>query len=140
MLKTKLLLSKKHLHFHILYDSIIHGSLVKRLRRRPLTAETRVRFPYGLLKHLHLMQVLFCYLNILFYLSHKPNCKQACSPEFSSYLFYAIQKTCHWQLFCILRHKKENPSTTQVPSHIFCTFHAVSLILISIWIILLPSP
>ena len=30
--------------------SIINGSLVKRLRRRPLTAETRVRFPYGLLK------------------------------------------------------------------------------------------
>ena len=30
-------------------DIIIHGSLVKRLRRRPLTAETRVRFPYGLL-------------------------------------------------------------------------------------------
>ena len=32
-----------------MYDNIIHGSLVKRLRRRPLTAETRVRFPYGLL-------------------------------------------------------------------------------------------
>ena len=66
---------KKNLQFHFLYDSIVHGSLVKRLRRRPLTAETRVRFPYGLLKHLHLMQVPFCYLNILFYLSHKPNCK-----------------------------------------------------------------
>ena len=26
----------------------IHGPLVKRLRRRPLTAETGVRFPYGL--------------------------------------------------------------------------------------------
>ena len=26
-----------------------YGSLVKRLRRRPLTAETRVRFPYELL-------------------------------------------------------------------------------------------
>ena len=26
-----------------------NGSLVKRLRRRPLTAETWVRFPYGLL-------------------------------------------------------------------------------------------
>ena len=25
-----------------------YGSLVKRLRRRPLTAETGVRFPYGL--------------------------------------------------------------------------------------------
>ena len=75
MLKTKLLFQKKHLQFYFLYDSIIHGSLVKRLRRRPLTAETRVRFPYGLLKHLHLMQVLFCCLNILSYLSHKPNCK-----------------------------------------------------------------
>ena len=34
------------------YDkiSVRHGQLVKRLRRRPLTAETRVRFPYGLLK------------------------------------------------------------------------------------------
>ena len=40
---------KKFLHFIKLHDSIIHGSLVKRLRRRPLTAETRVRFPYGLL-------------------------------------------------------------------------------------------
>ena len=30
------------------YAIIIHGSLVKRLRRRPLTAETRVRFSYGL--------------------------------------------------------------------------------------------
>ena len=26
-----------------------HGELVKRLRRRPLTAESRVRFPYSLL-------------------------------------------------------------------------------------------
>ena len=34
-----------------MYDNIIHGSLVKRLRRRPLTAETRVRFPYGLLSY-----------------------------------------------------------------------------------------
>ena len=34
-----------------MYDIIIHGSLVKRLRRRPLTAETRVRFPYGLLSY-----------------------------------------------------------------------------------------
>ena len=33
------------------YAIIIHGSLVKRLRRRPLTAETRVRFPYGLLRY-----------------------------------------------------------------------------------------
>ena len=29
--------------------NIIYGPLVKRLRRRPLTAETGVRFPYGLL-------------------------------------------------------------------------------------------
>ncbi len=28
----------------------VNGSLVKRLRRRPLTAETGVRFPYELLK------------------------------------------------------------------------------------------
>ena len=39
-----------------LYDSIIDGSLVKRLRRRPLTAETRVRFPYGLLTILIIAQ------------------------------------------------------------------------------------
>ena len=38
------------------YDSIIDGSLVKRLRRRPLTAETRVRFPYGLLTILIIAQ------------------------------------------------------------------------------------
>ena len=31
------------------HDIVIHGSLVKRLRRRPLTAETGVRFPYELL-------------------------------------------------------------------------------------------
>ena len=41
-------LLKKGLHFHESCGSIINGSLVKRLRRRPLTAETRVRFPYGL--------------------------------------------------------------------------------------------
>ena len=40
---------KKYLHYPFDHDIIIHGSLVKRLRRRPLTAETRVRFPYGLL-------------------------------------------------------------------------------------------
>ena len=43
--------SKKHLHF--LQTSCIiseYGSLVKRLRRRPLTAKTGVRFPYELLK------------------------------------------------------------------------------------------
>ena len=42
--------SKKHLHF--LQTSCIiseYGSLVKRLRRRPLTAKTGVRFPYQLL-------------------------------------------------------------------------------------------
>ena len=33
-----------------------HGSLVKRLRRRPLTAETRVRFPYGLLTDIYLIK------------------------------------------------------------------------------------
>ena len=35
---------------NIKYGNIMckYGSLVKRLRRRPLTAETRVRFPYGL--------------------------------------------------------------------------------------------
>ena len=34
------------------YECVIihkHGSLVKRSRRRPLTAKTRVRFPYELL-------------------------------------------------------------------------------------------
>lgn len=44
---------KKGLHFSFLYNKISkcqsHGSLVKRLRRRPLTAETGVRFPYELL-------------------------------------------------------------------------------------------
>ena len=39
-----------------LHDSIIHGSLVKGLRRRPLTAETRVRFPYGLLTDIYLIK------------------------------------------------------------------------------------
>ena len=42
---------KKRLAFSwkVVYDSrVANGSLVKRLRRRPLTAETGVRFPYGL--------------------------------------------------------------------------------------------
>ena len=43
-------MDKKYLHFRKHYASIINGSLVKRSRRRPLTAETRVRFPYGLLR------------------------------------------------------------------------------------------
>ena len=57
--------SKKHLHF--LQTSCIiskYGSLVKRLRRRPLTAKTGVRFPYELLK---VLQNPFS-LKILFYL------------------------------------------------------------------------
>ena len=40
---------KKYLQYPLDHDNITNGSLVKRLRRRPLTAETRVRFPYGLL-------------------------------------------------------------------------------------------
>ncbi len=43
---------KKRLAFclKVVYDSrVANGSLVKRLRRRPLTAETGVRFPYELL-------------------------------------------------------------------------------------------
>ena len=42
------------------FDNIINGSLVKRLRRRPLTAETRVRFPYGLLKDFSKGKSFFC--------------------------------------------------------------------------------
>ena len=49
------------------HDSIIHGSLVKRLRRRPLTAETRVRFPYWLLtesnQNMFLVAFLFMITN-----------------------------------------------------------------------------
>ena len=42
---------KKHLHFRKKCCNISkYGSLVKRLRRRPLTAETGVRFPYELLR------------------------------------------------------------------------------------------
>ena len=44
---------KKDLLFSMRYNIIVkyqvHGLLVKRLRRRPLTAETGVRFPYKLL-------------------------------------------------------------------------------------------
>ena len=44
---------KKYLHYQQKYNRIskcrLDGSLVKRLRRRPLTAETGVRFPYELL-------------------------------------------------------------------------------------------
>lgn len=43
---------KKYLLFSLTYSMIstVDGPLVKRLRRCPLTAETGVRFPYGLLK------------------------------------------------------------------------------------------
>ena len=42
---------KKYLLFSLTYSMIstVDGPLVKRLRRCPLTAETGVRFPYGLL-------------------------------------------------------------------------------------------
>ena len=55
---------KKYLTHGLAYGSIIHGSLVKRLRRRPLTAETRVRFPYGLLKFLPDMVGTFLFYKI----------------------------------------------------------------------------
>ena len=64
---------KKCLHSDEPYDSIINGSLVKRLRRRPLTAETRVRFPYGLLlleitaqpgNTFQVWKVFFCFVTI----------------------------------------------------------------------------
>ena len=38
----------------------IYGPLVKRLRRRPLTAETGVRFPYGLFKSEAFASDFFC--------------------------------------------------------------------------------
>ena len=40
------ILDKMHI---LLYSTVsrLYGPLVKRLRRGPLTAETRVRFPYG---------------------------------------------------------------------------------------------
>ena len=61
--------SKKHLHF--LQTSCIiseYGSLVKRLRRRPLTAKTGVRFPYELLLIGACMAPFFAVL-IFFFLS-----------------------------------------------------------------------
>ena len=39
-----------------------HGSLVKRLRRRPLTAESGVRFPYKLLRTGYPMDILFLFI------------------------------------------------------------------------------
>ena len=42
----------------------IYGSLVKRLRRRPLTAKTGVRFPYELLK---VSQTSFSFKNSVLY-------------------------------------------------------------------------
>ncbi len=44
------------------YRKVLHGSLVKRLRRRPLTAKTGVRFPY------ELFNTDFSHLKILFYI------------------------------------------------------------------------
>ena len=52
---------------------IVLGRLVKRLRRRPLTAKTRVRFPYRLLAE-HLGVLLFFYANS----EPQPNAKYSC--------------------------------------------------------------
>ena len=57
------------LTFSLVYGIIIHGLLVKGLRRRPLTAETGVRFPYKLLIIFYILVVekscrmaaLFCF-------------------------------------------------------------------------------
>ena len=38
-----------HLLVYTITVRFLYGSLVKRLRRRPLTAKTGVRFPYELL-------------------------------------------------------------------------------------------
>ncbi len=48
--KTQKILKKdlQNLNIHAIVIKVL-GSLVKRLRRRPLTAETGVRFPYELL-------------------------------------------------------------------------------------------
>ena len=79
--------SKKHLHF--LQTSCIiseYGSLVKRLRRRPLTAKTGVRFPYELLLIGACMAPFFAVL-IFFFLSYTPAKKPGSFlPDFSFFL------------------------------------------------------
>ena len=94
--------SKKHLHF--LQTSCIiskYGSLVKRLRRRPLTAKTGVRFPYELLK---VLQNPFS-LNILFYIIWFVGQEAKTSPSHgenrgSIPLRTAFNRSLHGSVFC----------------------------------------
>ena len=94
--------SKKHLHF--LQTSCIiseYGSLVKRLRRRPLTAKTGVRFPYELLK---VLQNPFS-LKILFYIIRFVGQEAKTSPSHgenrgSIPLRTAFNRSLHGSVFC----------------------------------------
>ena len=94
--------SKKHLHF--LQTSCIiskYGSLVKRLRRRPLTAKTGVRFPYELLK---VLQNPFS-LKILFYIIWFVGQEAKTSPSHgenrgSIPLRTAFNRSLHGSVFC----------------------------------------
>ena len=94
--------SKKHLHF--LQTSCIiskYGSLVKRLRRRPLTAKTGVRFPYELLK---VLQKPFS-LKILFYIIWFVGQEAKTSPSHgenrgSIPLRTAFNRSLHGSVFC----------------------------------------
>ena len=94
--------SKKHLHF--LQTSCIiseYGSLVKRLRRRPLTAKTGVRFPYELLK---VLQNPFS-LKILFYIIRFVGQEAKTSPSHgenrgSIPLRTAFKRSLHGSVFC----------------------------------------
>ena len=61
------LFEKKYLLFSGLFVIITNGPLVKRLRRRPLTAESGVRFPYGLHFKPHQIDVVFSVLGLVVY-------------------------------------------------------------------------
>ena len=103
--------SKKHLHF--LQTSCIiseYGSLVKRLRRRPLTAKTGVRFPYELLLSGACMAPFF--VALIFFLPIINASKKA--RQFSAGLLFSLTNL----LFCV--------NLNQLFQHCHRLFHSLN--------------
>ena len=110
-LKFFKIFSKKHLHF--LQTSCIiseYGSLVKRLRRRPLTAKTGVRFPYELLLSGACMAPFF--VALIFFLPIINASKKA--RQFSAGLLFSLTNL----LFCV--------NLNQLFQHCHRLFHSLN--------------
>ena len=110
-LKFFKIFSKKHLHF--LQTSCLiseYGSLVKRLRRRPLTAKTGVRFPYELLLSGACMAPFF--VALIFFLPIINASKKA--RQFSAGLLFSLTNL----LFCV--------NLNQLFQHCHRLFHSLN--------------